>query len=185
MPRNGVSVNALAFVGPQHVPGLVRLCYVRVLRTDGSTATIRVVRPDTTGDDGEELVLYVSVLELRTVDPNESTVWPGDYVGHPIASILPARVLDSGRTVWSLGTNLERVGFGSRFYLDPNSLSSLKFSWRNETPELAEFAGNPECHQFPSNCIGVRNTFVAVDKNCCSVDEVYHSACVEVISKHF
>ncbi|POM72342.1 Hypothetical protein PHPALM_10954, partial [Phytophthora palmivora] len=86
-PRR-VSANALAFVGPPHVPDLTEFSYVRLVRVDDDTATVVVVGPDVDGN-GQEVQLPLSTFELRKVDAEEATLWPGSYLAHPVAFGLP------------------------------------------------------------------------------------------------
>ncbi|EGZ20484.1 hypothetical protein PHYSODRAFT_419527, partial [Phytophthora sojae] len=83
------SANSLAFIGPAHAPTLTEFCYVRVLHVEGDSATVRVVGPDA-GKDGHELQLPVAAIDLRVVDAAEAELWPGDYVGQPVAFVQPS-----------------------------------------------------------------------------------------------
>ncbi|POM68195.1 Hypothetical protein PHPALM_15675 [Phytophthora palmivora] len=85
-PRR-VSANALAFVGPPHVPDLTEFSYVRLVSADDDTATVVVVGPDVDGN-GQEVQLPLSTFELRKVDAEEATLWPGSYLVHPVAFVL-------------------------------------------------------------------------------------------------
>ncbi|POM75423.1 Hypothetical protein PHPALM_7478, partial [Phytophthora palmivora] len=86
-PRR-VSANALAFVGPPHVPDLTEFSYVRLVSADDDTATVVVVGPDVDGN-GQIVQLPLSTFELRKVDAEEATLWPGSYLAHPVAFVLP------------------------------------------------------------------------------------------------
>ncbi|EGZ27476.1 hypothetical protein PHYSODRAFT_470299 [Phytophthora sojae] len=89
MSPYAVSANSLAFIGPAHAPTLTEFCYVRVLHVEGDSATVRVVGPDA-GEDGHELQLPVAAIDLRVVDAAEAELWPGDYVGQPVAFVQPS-----------------------------------------------------------------------------------------------
>ncbi|RLN21095.1 hypothetical protein BBJ28_00021930 [Nothophytophthora sp. Chile5] len=82
---SSIVTGSLAFVGPAHVPGLPQFTYVRVDRVEGETAFVRVVGPDT--DDVHEIEIPVATLTTRVVGQSESELWPGSYVGHPVAFI--------------------------------------------------------------------------------------------------
>ncbi|EGZ27162.1 hypothetical protein PHYSODRAFT_476571, partial [Phytophthora sojae] len=89
MSPYAVSANSLAFIGPAHAPTLTEFCYVRVLHLEGDSATVCVVGPDA-GEDGHELQLPVAAIDLRVVDAAEAELWPGDYVGQPVAFVQPS-----------------------------------------------------------------------------------------------
>ncbi|OWY90478.1 hypothetical protein PHMEG_00041374, partial [Phytophthora megakarya] len=76
-PRR-LATNALAFIGPFHVPELTEFCYVRVRNIEGETAIVHVV------------LVPVFALELRQVDSSEAELWPGSYIAHPVAFIQPS-----------------------------------------------------------------------------------------------
>ncbi|ETP00354.1 hypothetical protein F441_22226, partial [Phytophthora nicotianae CJ01A1] len=89
MPQGRLTTNALAFVGPTHVPTLTGFCYVRVQRVVEDKAVVKAVGPETDGDE-QEIEVPGSILEHRVVDASEADLWPGDYVGHPVAFIQPS-----------------------------------------------------------------------------------------------
>ncbi|OWY93965.1 hypothetical protein PHMEG_00036448 [Phytophthora megakarya] len=84
-PRR-ISANALAFVGPTYVPDLTDFSYVRLVSVDDATATVIVVGPGVDGN-GQEAQLPLSTFELRKVDAEEATLWPGSYLAHPVALV--------------------------------------------------------------------------------------------------
>ncbi|OWZ06504.1 hypothetical protein PHMEG_00021234 [Phytophthora megakarya] len=89
MASRDIAAGALAFVGPPHVPSLDRYYYLTVVRVNGTTAVVRKAGPDTAVDD-PQFDVKVAVLRHRVVDPTEAELWPGSYVGHPIAFVQPA-----------------------------------------------------------------------------------------------
>jgi hypothetical protein len=110
MASDRLPVNALAFIGPAHAADLSTFCYVRVRRIDGDVAAVRVVGPDVE-DGGEELAIQVSTLELRLVDSSEATLWPGDYVGHPVAFIQASGPF-TGQWAYGVATRYEMAPDG-------------------------------------------------------------------------
>ncbi|KAE8897574.1 hypothetical protein PF005_g25265 [Phytophthora fragariae] len=42
------------------------------------------------GDDSQEFSVPIDTLQLRTVDADEANLWPGTYLGHPVAFIRPS-----------------------------------------------------------------------------------------------
>lgn len=110
MARNRLAVNALAFVGPAHIPVLSEFSYVRVRRVDGDTVFVGVVGPES-DDDGQDYSVPVSTLELRVVDAIEADLWPGDYVGHPVAFIQPVRPR-TGQWAYGVVTRYEVISDG-------------------------------------------------------------------------
>ncbi|KAJ8523768.1 hypothetical protein ON010_g17350 [Phytophthora cinnamomi] len=86
MTTSNVIPGALAFVGPPHVSILEGFTYLSVIQVQGSSAVVKKAGPDA-GDSEPELEVKVSVLRHRIVEPTESELWPGSYVGQPIAFI--------------------------------------------------------------------------------------------------
>ncbi|KAJ8520441.1 hypothetical protein ON010_g17942 [Phytophthora cinnamomi] len=86
MTTSYVIPGALAFVGPPHVSILEGFTYLSVIQVQGSSAIVKKAGPDA-GDSEPEFEVKVSVLRHRIVEPMESELWPGSYVGHPIAFI--------------------------------------------------------------------------------------------------
>ncbi|KAE9019852.1 hypothetical protein PR002_g12686 [Phytophthora rubi] len=105
MTRVRLAPNALAFVGPAHVSTLSGFCYVRVQRVEGDKAVVCVVGPDSDSDE-QEIKVPVSVLELRVVDSSEADLWPGDYVGHPVAFVQNIRPC-TGQWAYGAATRYE------------------------------------------------------------------------------
>ncbi|RLN94760.1 hypothetical protein BBJ28_00005286 [Nothophytophthora sp. Chile5] len=95
---SSIVTGSLAFIGPAHVPGLPQFTYVRVDRVEGKTAIVRVVGPDT--DDAHEIEIPAATLTARVVGQSESELWPGSYVGHPVAFIHP---LGTSTGQWAYG----------------------------------------------------------------------------------
>ncbi|KAE9355943.1 hypothetical protein PR003_g2585 [Phytophthora rubi] len=87
MPRT-VAAGALAFLGPPQVPGLTAFHYVRVSRLDGAQAIVTLIDPDGVDDDFDEPI-DTEVIRRRLVEDAESTLWPGSYVGSPVAFVQP------------------------------------------------------------------------------------------------
>lgn len=50
-------------------------------------ATVAMVGPDAADDDGEEFTLEIATLQCRAALEDESSLWPGTYVGHPVAFV--------------------------------------------------------------------------------------------------
>ncbi|OWZ03287.1 hypothetical protein PHMEG_00025012 [Phytophthora megakarya] len=73
-PRR-LATNALAFIGPFHVPELTEFCYVRVRNIEGETAIVHVVGPDQMTKDTR----FWSRLHARA-----------SYIAHPGAFIHPS-----------------------------------------------------------------------------------------------
>ncbi|KAI9981248.1 hypothetical protein PInf_008898 [Phytophthora infestans] len=98
MTQPAISPGSLAFLGPAQLPSLTEFRYVRVLSVDGAKATVAIVRLD----DGENVddKVEVSVLRCRQVTDEESGLWPGMFVGHPIAFIQPDGI---GMDEWTFG----------------------------------------------------------------------------------
>lgn len=86
-----VAVGSVAFVGPAHVNALTEFRYVRVINLDGEVATVAPIDLDADDEDDEDLgeEIGVKVLKRRLVSDEERALWPGTYVGHPIAFIQP------------------------------------------------------------------------------------------------
>jgi hypothetical protein len=89
MQNAGITEGTLAFVGPTHVRGLEGFTYLSVVRIHGTTAIVRKTGPDAS-QDSPEFDVKVSILRHRVVESTESDLWPGSYVGHPIAFVQPA-----------------------------------------------------------------------------------------------
>jgi len=89
MTSRPIAPNTLAFIGPVHAPELAEFCYVRVRTVNGDTAVVQVVGPDS-DEDGQEVEVPVSKLELRKVDASEAELWPGSYIAHPVAFVQPS-----------------------------------------------------------------------------------------------
>ncbi|KAI9996496.1 hypothetical protein PInf_014224 [Phytophthora infestans] len=98
MTQPAISPGSLAFLGPAQLPSLTEFRYVRVLSVDGSKATVAIVRLDDDEDVDNEV--EVSVLRRRQVTDEESGLWPGMFVGHPIAFIQPDGI---GMDEWTVG----------------------------------------------------------------------------------
>ncbi|EEY59947.1 uncharacterized protein PITG_13106 [Phytophthora infestans T30-4] len=98
MTQPAISPGSLAFLGPAQLPSLTEFRYVRVLSVDGAKATVAIVRLD----DGENVddKVEVAVLRCRQVTDEESGLWPGMFVGHPIAFIQPDGI---GMDEWTFG----------------------------------------------------------------------------------
>ncbi|RLN51269.1 hypothetical protein BBJ28_00023443 [Nothophytophthora sp. Chile5] len=86
MVASSVSVGCLAFLGPPQVPSLSEFHYVRVVSVDGSKAHVVLIDPDEADEDFSDAI-DTTVLRRRQVDESESDMWPGTFVGHPIAFI--------------------------------------------------------------------------------------------------
>ncbi|KAE8897502.1 hypothetical protein PF005_g9211 [Phytophthora fragariae] len=83
-----IAVGALAFVGPAHIPGLTEFHYVRVTSVSGDLAHVALIDPDA-ADEVLSEEIETALLKRRAVSDDESALWPGTYVGHPIAFIQP------------------------------------------------------------------------------------------------
>ncbi|KAE8965699.1 hypothetical protein PR003_g28915 [Phytophthora rubi] len=83
-----IAVGALAFVGPAHIPGLTEFHYVRVTSVSGDSAHVALIDPDA-ADEVLSEEIETALLKRRAVSDDESALWPGTYVGHPIAFIQP------------------------------------------------------------------------------------------------
>eukprot|EP00644_Phytophthora_capsici_P014397 jgi/Phyca11/99312/e_gw1.3.722.1 len=86
MSTTSVSAGAIAFLGPAHVPSLDGFTYVRVTKVQGGSATVRKTGPDD-NEENPEFDVKASILRHRIVDTNETELWPGSYVGQPIAFV--------------------------------------------------------------------------------------------------
>ncbi|ETP18168.1 hypothetical protein F441_07576 [Phytophthora nicotianae CJ01A1] len=86
---SSVTPGALAFVGPPHLPSLEGFSYLSIVRVQGNSAIVRKTGPDTS-DDGPEFDVKLAVLRHRIVESVEAELWPGSYVGHPIAFVQSA-----------------------------------------------------------------------------------------------
>ncbi|ETO84497.1 hypothetical protein F444_01604, partial [Phytophthora nicotianae P1976] len=75
-------------------------------------AVVKAVGPETDGDE-QEIEVPGSILEHRVVDASEADLWPGDYVGHPVAFIQP-----SGPS-----TGQWAYGVGIRYDVSPSGTS--------------------------------------------------------------
>ncbi|RLN06679.1 hypothetical protein BBJ28_00018255 [Nothophytophthora sp. Chile5] len=62
---------------------IVDFHYVRVVCVDGSKAHVVLIDPDEDFSDA----IDTTVLHRRQVDESESDMWPGTFVGHPIAIV--------------------------------------------------------------------------------------------------
>ncbi|ETO77156.1 hypothetical protein F444_07613 [Phytophthora nicotianae P1976] len=89
MATSSVTPGALAFVGPPHLPSLEGFSYLSIVRVQGNSAIVRKTGPDTS-DDGPEFDVKLAVLRHRIVESVEAELWPGSYVGHPIAFVQSA-----------------------------------------------------------------------------------------------
>ncbi|ETN10476.1 hypothetical protein PPTG_10607 [Phytophthora nicotianae INRA-310] len=89
MAMSSVTPGALAFVGPPHLPSLEGFSYLSIVRVQGNSAIVRKTGPDTS-DDGPEFDVKLAVLRHRIVESVEAELWPGSYVGHPIAFVQSA-----------------------------------------------------------------------------------------------
>ncbi|KAF4036767.1 hypothetical protein GN244_ATG11483 [Phytophthora infestans] len=98
MTQPAISPGSLAFLGPAQLPSLTEFRYGRVLSVDGSKATVAIVRLD--DDENVDDEVEVSVLRRRQVTDEESGLWPGMFVGHPIAFIQPDGI---GMDEWTVG----------------------------------------------------------------------------------
>ncbi|EGZ05623.1 hypothetical protein PHYSODRAFT_342413 [Phytophthora sojae] len=84
----GFATGLLVFIGPAQVPALTELYYARVDSVGETTARLSLVDPDGADEEFAEEV-SLDVLRRRAVSQEESELWPGSYVGHPIAFIQP------------------------------------------------------------------------------------------------
>ncbi|OWZ13024.1 hypothetical protein PHMEG_00013721, partial [Phytophthora megakarya] len=89
MSTSSVVAGAIAFVGPSQVSTLEGFSYLLVKTVHGGSATVRTTGPDS-DDTSPEFEIKLSVLRHRIVSESESELWPGSYVGHPIAFIQPS-----------------------------------------------------------------------------------------------
>ncbi|ETP24619.1 hypothetical protein F441_02428 [Phytophthora nicotianae CJ01A1] len=89
MATSSVTPGALAFVGPPHLPSPEGFSYLSIVRVQGNSAIVRKTGPDTS-DDGPEFDVKLAVLRHRIVESVEAELWPGSYVGHPIAFVQSA-----------------------------------------------------------------------------------------------
>ncbi|KAE8881465.1 hypothetical protein PF005_g14110 [Phytophthora fragariae] len=99
MVSSAIVPGALAFLGPGHLPAHSEFRYVRVTAVQGNKAKVTLVNLD---DDDEELdeKVDVSILKRRQVRDVESDMWPGMFVGHPIAFVQPE---GASMDEWSFG----------------------------------------------------------------------------------
>ncbi|KAE9167938.1 hypothetical protein PF004_g28660 [Phytophthora fragariae] len=96
-----IAVGALAFVGPAHIPGLTEFHYVRVTSVSGDSAHVALIDPDA-ADEVLSEEIETALLKRRAVSDDESALWPGTYVGHPIAFIQPDGL---EMDLWAFGDN--------------------------------------------------------------------------------
>ncbi|KAE8958722.1 hypothetical protein PR003_g31998 [Phytophthora rubi] len=88
MVSSAIVPGALAFLGPAYLPALSEFRYVRVTAVQGNKAKVTLVNLDDDDDELDEEV-DVSILKRRQVSDVESDMWPGMFVGHPIAFAQP------------------------------------------------------------------------------------------------
>lgn len=82
-----IQPGTLAFMGPCHAPALSEFGSVRAEQMAFDEITVRCVRPDQ--EDGDTLEFPLSIMQNRAVDAAEADMWPGAYVGHPVAFVQP------------------------------------------------------------------------------------------------
>ncbi|KAE9344958.1 hypothetical protein PR003_g8200 [Phytophthora rubi] len=91
-----VAIGSLVFLGPPQVPALNEFHYVRVSQVDGQTAHVSLIDPDGVDEDFSDAV-ETRVIRRRLVTNDESQLWPGGFVGHPVAFIQPdGLTMDAG-----------------------------------------------------------------------------------------
>ncbi|ETL29325.1 hypothetical protein L916_17465 [Phytophthora nicotianae] len=94
----------LAFLGPAHSPGLAEFRYVRVTTMQGDKVNVAVVSVN----EEEEAIaeeVDVSIIKRRRVNDEEGELWPGLFVGHPIAFVQPNNV---SMDEWAVGVKLDQ-----------------------------------------------------------------------------
>ncbi|KAE9065345.1 hypothetical protein PF007_g28873, partial [Phytophthora fragariae] len=79
------------FVGPPHISALEGFTYVTVTKVQGTTATVQITGPDDT-EESNEFEVKCATIRHRIVGADERELWPGSYVGHPIAFVQPAGI---------------------------------------------------------------------------------------------
>ncbi|KAE8899242.1 hypothetical protein PF005_g25465 [Phytophthora fragariae] len=75
-------------LGPPHIAALSEFHYVRVTSISGDSARVAIIEPDAADEDFGEGI-DIALLKRRVVSDDEGALWPGAYVGHPIAFIQP------------------------------------------------------------------------------------------------
>ncbi|KAG1707114.1 hypothetical protein DVH05_026310 [Phytophthora capsici] len=89
----------LAFQGPAHIPGLAEFRYVRVSTVQGDKVKVALVSVN----EEEEAIaeeVDISIIKRRRVNDEEGELWPGLFVGHPIAFVQPEGV---SMDEWAVG----------------------------------------------------------------------------------
>ncbi|GMF35403.1 unnamed protein product [Phytophthora lilii] len=109
---------------PPHVPTLEIFTYLVVLSVHGSTATVRKTGPDGSADN-PEFDVKTAILHHRVVDESGTDLWPGSYVGHPIAFELPSGPA-SGQWAYGIVTGYNMRG-NTPFLHVRHSSNTLRF----------------------------------------------------------
>ncbi|TYZ57471.1 hypothetical protein PybrP1_006376 [[Pythium] brassicae (nom. inval.)] len=130
--NGSIGVGFLALLGPRQVPSLSSLQYVRVRAINGAVTTVVVVGPDVIDANSEELTLKTAMVQRRAVLEDESSSWPGKYVGHPVAFVTPS---GPHMDLWSYGAVTE--------YTQHESSTSLNISTEASTVALELFDATP------------------------------------------
>ncbi|KAE9225226.1 hypothetical protein PF005_g5607 [Phytophthora fragariae] len=79
---------SVAFLGPPRVLTLTAFHYVRVVRIDGNEAVVSLVDPNGADEEVADPI-EIKVLKRRLVSADESVLWPGRFMGRPVAYIQP------------------------------------------------------------------------------------------------
>jgi hypothetical protein len=99
MSFSTVTVGTLVFLGPKHVHEFTEFHYVRVVSVNGSAAQVSLIVPGAANEDIEDEI-PLKVLQQRQVSDEEAGLWPGTYVGHPIAFV---ETDGPARDLWAYG----------------------------------------------------------------------------------
>ncbi|KAE8981572.1 hypothetical protein PF011_g21965 [Phytophthora fragariae] len=102
MTTPSVTAGRIAFVGPAHVPALEGFMYLLIVKVHGTLATVRQTGPDSS-EETPEYDVKVAILRHRLAHGEEAELWPGSYVGHPIA-FAQTRGEDSDQWAYGLVT---------------------------------------------------------------------------------
>jgi hypothetical protein len=89
MQNASVTTGAIAFIAPPHISALEGFTYVTVTKVQGATATVKKTGPDDS-EEATEFDIKCATIRHRIVGADEGELWPGSYVGHPIAFVQPA-----------------------------------------------------------------------------------------------
>ncbi|KAE9305226.1 hypothetical protein PF001_g12683 [Phytophthora fragariae] len=81
-----VADGRIAFVGPAHVPDLEGFTSLLIVKVHGTSATVQKTGPDSS-EETPEFEVKIATLRHRLVRGEEAELWPGSYVGHPIAFV--------------------------------------------------------------------------------------------------